>query len=232
MKIGETNVSSSQPFAMFTGIVREVGRLIDVTRQGSTSRICIEAPQTFAEAELGDSICSNGTCLTVTDLKNERFSADLSSETLSRTTFQTAHPGMWVNVEPALRPIDRMGGHIVTGHVDGIGTIERLEEDSAFWRMTIRFPLELTGYIAQKGSLCVDGVSLTVAAIDNNRASFAIVPFTIQKTNLRAKHPGDSVNLEIDILARYVERLMKIGENPCGSGLSLETLRQYGFASE
>ncbi len=232
MKIGETNVSSSQPFAMFTGIVREVGRLIDVTRQGSTSRICIKAPQTCADAELGDSICSNGTCLTVSELNGEQFSADLSSETILRTTFQTAHPGTWINIEPALRPIDRMGGHIVTGHVDGIGTIECLEEDSAFWRMTIRFPTELTGFIAQKGSLCVDGVSLTVAALENNRAFFAIIPFTIQHTNLHTKHPGDSVNLEIDILARYVEQLLKIGDTPCGSGLSLETLRQYGFASE
>lgn len=232
MEIGEINVSASQPFAMFTGIVREVGRLIDVTRQGSTSRICIEAPQISAEAEMGDSICSNGTCLTVTELNSGRFFADLSSETLSRTTFQTAHPGAWVNIEPALRPIDRMGGHIVTGHVDGIGTIERLEEESAFWKMTILFPTELTGYIVQKGSLCVDGVSLTVAAVENHRASFAIVPFTIQQTNLRAKRPGDPVNLEIDILARYVEGLIKNGDTPYGSGLSLETLRQYGFASE
>lgn len=217
---------------MFTGIIHEVGKLIDVVSLGAAARVRIEAPLTCAEAALGDSICSNGTCLTISKLDGACFIADVSSETFQRTSFKTAHPGDRINIEPALRPTDRLGGHMVTGHVDGVGEIETLDEESEFWRVAVRFPQNISGYIAQKGSLCVDGISLTVAGIQEDCARFAVVPFTFQNTNLRFKQPGDPVNLEVDILARYVERLLSVGPLSRGSDLTLEKLRDYGFASD
>ncbi|MBN2329008.1 MAG: riboflavin synthase [Candidatus Omnitrophica bacterium] len=217
---------------MFTGIIREVGRLIDVVHQGRAARLRIEAPLTCPESAPGDSICVNGVCLTATAIHAEQFSADVSSETLQRTTFAAARPGDALNIEPALRPTDRLGGHIVSGHVDGVGGVEAIEEEGDFWRVAIRFPKDLSPFIAEKGSLCVDGISLTVAATTGECASFAVVPFTLQQTNLRSKSAGDPVNLEIDILARYVERLLSAGLPSHGSGLTVDTLRKYGFTSE
>lgn len=217
---------------MFTGIIQEIGTLIDVVSLGTAARARIEAPKTCAAAAAGDSICSNGTCLTVGVLEETCFLADLSGETLHRTTFRTAQPGGRINIEPALRPMDRLGGHIVSGHVDGVGEITEIDNEGEFWRVAIRFPENLTAYIAEKGSLCVDGVSLTVAGVESDRAWFAVIPFTFQNTNLPFKQPGDPVNLEVDILARYVERLLAVGRPPHHSGLTLDKLREYGFAAE
>ncbi|MFB3785619.1 MAG: riboflavin synthase [bacterium] len=217
---------------MFTGIVQEVGILSNLLRQGSSAQAVITAPRISVEAALGDSICVNGTCLTVTRREGERFTADLSSETLQRTTFAFARIGDWVNVEPALRPMDRLGGHIVSGHVDDIGYIEDIREEGEFWRLGVRFPARLAPYIAEKGSLAVEGISLTVAAVAGDAAEFAVIPFTLQNTNLRAKRTGDPVNLEVDLLARYVERLLAAGPAGHGGGLTVEKLRKYGYLQE
>ncbi len=217
---------------MFTGIVLEIGELADIQHKGESVRLRIAAPLISQEAALGDSICVNGVCLTVSELGNGFFSADLSSETVQRTTFKDARKGDSLNLEPALRPSDRLGGHIVSGHVDGIGLISEIIADGEFCRLAIRFPEDLAGFIAFKGSLCVNGISLTISSLDDDIAQFAIIPFTIQQTNLRGKNVGDPVNLEVDILARYVQRLLSVGSVPHSSGLTIEKLRQYGFAGE
>ena len=217
---------------MFTGIIQEVGILSNLLRQGSSAQVIITAPRISADAALGDSLCVNGTCLTVARRDGERFTADLSSETLQRTTFAFARAGDLVNVEPALRPMDRLGGHIVSGHVDDIGYIEEIRGEGEFWRLNVRFPARLAPYIAEKGSLAVEGVSLTVASVAGDTAGFAVIPFTLQNTNLRAKRTGDAVNLEVDLLARYVERLLSTGTAASGGGLSVGKLRKYGYLQE
>ena len=217
---------------MFTGIIREVGTVVEWIDNGSTATIRIAAPEICAEMSQGDSICVNGTCLTVSEFDSGGFKADLSGETLNRTSFASIRQGDRVNLEPALRPLDRMGGHLVTGHVDGIGRIEILEEQGEFSRMTVRFPADLSRYIAEKGSLCIDGISLTVAAVNGDCVEVALIPFTLEHTHLRTKQPGDAVNLEVDILARYVERLMPFDRLSQGTGLTLEKLQQYGYSAE
>ncbi len=214
---------------MFTGIVQEVGSIIEINHQGNTGRILIGAPQTIEDAGLGDSICVNGTCLTVTSMSGGQFWADLSSETMSRTTFAAAKPGDPVNIEPSLRPIDRMGGHIVAGHVDGVGTLQALIERGEFWDMEIEFPQSLAPYIAEKGSIAVDGISLTIARVQENTAAMAIVPHTIQNTTLETKHPGAPVNLEADLIARYIERLQQFNPQDKKPILTKERLLELGY---
>ncbi|MEW6234390.1 MAG: riboflavin synthase [Candidatus Omnitrophota bacterium] len=211
---------------MFTGIVREVGKLAEVVQLGESARLRISAPMTAPESNLGDSICVNGVCLTVAALDEECFWADLSCETLTRTTFANAKAGALLNIEPSLRPTDKMGGHIVAGHVDAVGAIESLSVEGRLW---FRFPNRLAPYIAEKGSICIEGISLTVTEAGEDRAGAALIPHTIQNTNLRAKKPGDPINIEIDILARYIQRLLSMGAVELGSGLTAEKLRQYGF---
>ncbi len=217
---------------MFTGIIQEIGTLNTIQIQGGTAIIQITAPKICADAALGDSICVNGVCLTVSTIEGNTFKADISSETLSRTAFHYAQSSEPVNLEPALRPTDRLGGHIVSGHVDGVGWIDTLEEQSQFSRLVVQFPANLGPFIAEKGSISVDGVSLTVAGLEGEYATIALVPFTIQNTVFKVKQAGAAVNLEVDILARYVERLLAFGEGKNGSGLTLEKLQQYGYTSE
>lgn len=217
---------------MFTGIIQEVGILSHLIRHGTSAQVVITAPRISPGAVPGDSISVNGACLTVSRREGERFTADLSSETLNRTTFAFARAGDRVNLEPALRLMDRLGGHIVSGHVDGIGHIEEIREEGEFWRLGVRFPERLAPYIAEKGSLAVEGVSLTVAAVRGVTAEFAVIPFTLQNTNLCCKRTGDPVNLEVDLLARYVERLLSNGPGDRGSGLSEGKLRKYGYIQE
>lgn len=214
---------------MFTGIIQEVGRIQSITRHGDTARIRIHAPHVSRDAALGDSICSNGVCLTAAAIDNECFEADLSSETMRRSAFASAQAGDAVNLEPSLTPTSRMGGHIVAGHVDGAGSIESLTEEGEFWNLIFRFPPELGRYIAEKGSIAIDGISLTVTFVEESRAGVALVPFTIEHTSLKDKGAGDPVNLEADVIARYVERLISGASQAYGSGLTLDKLRDYGF---
>ncbi|RJP26535.1 MAG: riboflavin synthase [Candidatus Omnitrophota bacterium] len=217
---------------MFTGIIQEIGVLLDIRQGGKTAQIQVRAPKICADAQSGDSICVNGVCLTVTHFHADAFHADISSETLERTTFLHAQTGDLLNLEPALRPLDRMGGHIVAGHVDGVGVIDTLVEEGEFSQLVVRFPLTLAPFIAEKGSICVDGISLTIAKTEEDYVMIALVPFTIRNTNLRTKQSGDAVNLEVDLLARYVQRLLQFDPKTVESGLTLETLQKFGYVND
>jgi riboflavin synthase len=191
---------------MFTGIIQTVGHIADVVTHGDDCALRIEASDLgLQDVQLGDSIAVNGVCLTVTSLDHNTFEVMASKVTLEVTT-GLSKPGP-VNLEKALRLADRLGGHLVTGHVDGVGTITALEPVGECWLLKVRAPHALSKYIAQKGSLCVNGVSLTVNAIRQDEASINLIPHTMQHTIMQFAKPGDAVNLEIDLIARYVERM-------------------------
>ncbi|MFD1121774.1 riboflavin synthase [Methylophilus flavus] len=191
---------------MFTGIIQTVGHIADVVTHGDDCALRIEASDLgLQDVQLGDSIAVNGVCLTVTSLDHNTFEVMASKVTLEVTT-GLGKPGP-VNLEKALRLADRLGGHLVTGHVDGVGTITALEPVGECWLLKVRAPHALSKYIAQKGSLCVNGVSLTVNAITQDEASINLIPHTMQHTVMQFAKPGDAVNLEIDLIARYVERM-------------------------
>lgn len=191
---------------MFTGIIQTVGRIADVVPHGEDAALRIEASNLgLDDVQLGDSIAVNGVCLTVTSLAPDSFDVMVSKVTLDVTT-GLGKPGP-VNLEKALRMADRLGGHLVTGHVDGIGTITALEPVGECWLLKIRAPHALSKYVAQKGSLCVNGISLTVNAIVRDEVSINLIPHTMQNTMMQHARAGDAVNLEIDLIARYVERM-------------------------
>ena len=185
----------------------------------------------LSQTKIGDSIAVSGVCLTVTALPGGGFWADVSSETLSRTVLGELNIGARVNLEQALTPSSRLGGHLVSGHVDGIGQVKQWFQDGQCWRLSIAAPPELARYIAVKGSICVDGVSLTVNSIHDTDFSLTIVPHTLQETTLAEYNIGRRVNLEVDIIARYLERLLvgdiKAGDN--ASGVTAELLRERGL---
>lgn len=195
---------------MFTGLVGTVGTLIRKTTQGSGARFTMAAPE-WASVPwvLGESIAVNGVCLTLIEGHDDQFSADLSRETLTRTALQAYSPGARVNLERALKVGDALGGHLVSGHVDGVATVVRLQRDGDGRLLTLDIPEDLTRYVARKGSLCVDGVSLTVNTIAGALASFAIIPHTLSATTLGGLEPGMAINIEVDLIARYLERLVQ-----------------------
>lgn len=191
---------------MFTGIIQTVGNIADVVTHGDDRALLIEASDLgLQDVQLGDSIAVNGVCLTVTRLQPTSFEVMVSKVTLEVTT-GLGKPGP-VNLEKALRLADRLGGHLVTGHVDGVGSITALEPVGECWLLIVRVPHALSKYIAQKGSLCVNGISLTVNAITQDEVSINLIPHTMQHTVMQFAKPGDTVNLEIDLIARYVERM-------------------------
>jgi riboflavin synthase len=191
---------------MFTGIIQTVGHIADVVTHGDDCALRIEASDLgLQDVQLGDSIAVNGVCLTVTKLESTSFEVMVSKVTLDVTS-GLGQPGA-VNLEKALRMADRLGGHLVTGHVDGVGTINVLEQVGECWLLKVRAPHALSKYIAQKGSLCVNGISLTVNAITQDEVSINLIPHTMQHTIMQYAKPGDAVNLEIDLIARYVERM-------------------------
>ena len=197
---------------MFTGIILAIGTIADVQARGGDCRLTINTGKlSLADAQLGDSIAVNGVCLTAVELGERYFAADVSNETLSRTTLNQLKPGAPVNLELALTPSTRMGGHIVSGHVDGVGKILEKQNDGRSIRFTFAVPENLARYIAEKGSITINGISLTVNTVAGNRFSVNIVPHTLQETTLGLSGPGDAVNLEVDILARYLERLLERG---------------------
>jgi len=224
---------------MFTGIIENVGKIDAVERgpNGSTGgrlRVSLTgAPAIAAEMKLGDSIAVNGCCLTVAEFAADHFSADLSPETLARTSFgekfgEKQH-GALVNLERPLAASARLGGHFVQGHVDGIGRVtEIVSEGEGLW-LALRVPEDLRRYVAEKGSMAVDGISLTVARWQNGVASFAVIPFTRENTNVRAMRTGDAVNLECDILAKYVESLLESQKTAPASPLTVDRLVEQGF---
>ncbi len=216
---------------MFTGIILAIGKINAIERKAGDFKLTIDTGKLPMDGvQIGDSIAVNGVCLTAVELGGRHFCADVSNETWSRTTLSHAAVGKPVNLELALTPSTRMGGHIVSGHVDGIGIVVAKKSDARSVRFTMQAPGPLAKYIAEKGSICIDGISLTVNAVDGDRFGVNIVPHTLQETTLGRANVGNEVNLEIDILARYMERLMQ-GEaaaKPC-SGVTEALLRESGF---
>jgi riboflavin synthase len=194
---------------MFTGIIEGVGRLLSTQPIGGDVRLRIATGNLdFAQPRLGESIAVNGVCLTVVEFGPDWYEADASSETLALTTLGALAPGAKLNLERAMRPSDRLGGHLVSGHVDGVGAVESVHEDARAQRWRFRAPAPLLRYIAKKGSICVDGVSLTVNEVDASGFEVALIPHTVANTAFADTPVGAPVNLEIDLVARYVERLL------------------------
>jgi len=197
---------------MFTGIIEETGEIVEISDRdsGAFRTIRVRGKSVFDDLRLGSSIAVNGVCLTARDIRTNTFSADLSRETLDRTGLgQLAH-GAIVNLERPMRGDSRFGGHIVQGHVDGVGSLLKFDREGDAWNLLIEYPSTGSRYIVEKGSIAVDGISLTVASLPaSNVFSVAIIPHTFENTNLKRARPGDSVNLEFDVLAKYVENLIK-----------------------
>lgn len=194
---------------MFTGIIEGVGRLAALEHRGGDVRLTVEVGSlAFDAVQLGESIAVNGVCLTVIEFDATSFAADASNETLALTTLGALAVGDALNLERAMRPTDRLGGHLVSGHVDGLGRVERIEPDARAQRWRFAAPPQLLRYIARKGSICVDGVSLTVNEADDTGFEVALIPHTVAHTRFAHTNVGDAVNLEIDLVARYVERLL------------------------
>jgi len=193
---------------MFTGIVREQGQVVSAEAGGAGVRLVVDAPVTAGAVAVGDSVSISGVCLTVTAAANGSLAFDVVHETLNRTAFGDLAPGTPVNVEPALRAGDPLGGHYVQGHVDGVGRIRRIDPEGDGRRVWIDPPSELERYLVEKGSVAVDGVSLTVAQLDESGFAVALIPLTLAVTTLGGLAAGDLVNLEVDVLAKYVERLV------------------------
>ena len=199
---------------MFTGLIQETGEIASTERvagqnRGSITRITIKADKTLSELKTGDSVAVSGVCLTALDIGENQFSADLAEETLKRTSLQRLKAGSIVNLELPAKAQDRMGGHVVQGHVDGVGSIVSLQKIKFRddWRLIIELPSELSRYVVPQGSITIEGISLTVAGIEGNHLEIAIIPHTWQSTNLRALRDGDPVNIEVDVLAKYAEKM-------------------------
>jgi riboflavin synthase len=194
---------------MFTGIILSKGRVASMLERGGDLELGIDAARLEASRlGIGDSICVQGACLTVTRKQGSVFFADVSRETLAKTTLGGLTAGSNVNLEPSLRAGDALGGHMVSGHVDALGVLRSLTQDARSWRMEFELPAELMRFIAPKGSICIDGVSLTVNKVEGRRFDVNIIPHTHEVTTLGEIRDGDSVNIEIDVVARYLERLM------------------------
>jgi riboflavin synthase len=217
---------------MFTGITEHVGRIesLEQAKDGGRLRVALPGARDFAASiKLGDSISVNGCCLTVVEFNADHFSADLSGETLRRTSFGEKKSGDLVNLEKPLTANARLGGHFVQGHVDGIGRVTRLLPEGDNWWLCVRVPEDQRCYVAEKGSIAIDGISLTVARWHHGVADIAIIPFTYAHTTVRAMSPHDAVNIETDILAKYVESLLAKQKSPASSHLSVAKLIEEGF---
>ena len=218
---------------MFTGIIQAIGSIVRIEPRGGDCRLTVATGALpVAGAALGDSIAVMGVCLTAVKRGTQRFAADVSRETLSRTVLGELRPGAPVNLELALTPSSRLGGHIVSGHVDGIGTVVERRRDGRCERFTIEAPAALAKYVAEKGSICVDGVSLTVNGVEGARFSLNLVPHTLAQTTLGEYRRGRRVDLEVDLLARYLERLL-LGNTvaPFQGGVTMGLLARTGFLS-
>ncbi|MGF6711806.1 riboflavin synthase [Luteibacter sp. W1I16] len=213
---------------MFTGIIQAIGRIARLEPRGGDVRLTVDTSGLdMADVALGDSIAVSGVCLTVIDFDAASFAADVSNETLSHTTLGKHKAGDPVNLEKALRLADRLGGHLVSGHVDGTGKVVSVVPDGRSQRWTFEVPADVARYIAHKGSVCIDGTSLTVNEVAGNRFGVNLIPHTVAHTAFSARRAGDAVNIEVDVVARYVERLLSSGDSP---RLDEAFLKQHGFA--
>jgi len=213
---------------MFTGIIEELGRVREIEKRGEGARLVVEARAVTAGTLEGDSIAVNGVCLTAIDVRADSFSADGSGETLQRSTLGSLRAGSRVNLERAVTPSTRLGGHIVQGHVDARGRFLNATEHGGSWTVRIAYPPEMARYLVFKGSVAVEGISLTVAALMDEYFEIAIIPKTWNVTNLSHLRAGDEVNLEADIIAKYVERILTVAAGN-QSSLTIEKLAELGY---
>lgn len=217
---------------MFTGIIQAQGRVQKIIQRGEDSRMQISCSDwDLSDTQLGDSIAVSGVCLTVVEMSMEHFSADVSNETLACTTLGEKSVGDAVNLEKALLPTTRLGGHLVSGHVDGVGKVKSMRQDGRSHRFEIEVPVELAKYIAAKGSVCIDGVSLTVNQVEGCCFDINIIPHTMEQTTIAVYRVGQRLNIEVDLLARYIERLLEGKQNVASrdQGISASFLTEHGF---
>jgi riboflavin synthase len=214
---------------MFTGIVEEIGQVASIKIKGVNRRLTVSCSKLLPEIKVGDSVSVSGVCLTAVETGTDSFAADLAQETWLRTSFSRLRTSALVNLELPMRASGRFDGHVVQGHVDGTGTLVSFEQipRGQDYRMTLTVPSELTRYIVAKGSLTVEGISLTVASIDEVQVQFAIIPHTAGVTNLHSLRPGDPLNLEVDVIAKYVEKMMT--REKVKRSISIERLVREGF---
>jgi riboflavin synthase len=216
---------------MFTGIIEEVGKVVKIEQRGENRRVTIDAASVSGELKTGDSVAVSGVCLTALNINPKSFSADLAPETWARTSFSRMHEGALVNLELPMKANGRFGGHIVQGHVDGVGKLIELERiaNSENWWLHIQMPPEIEKYTVFKGSISIDGISLTVAKLEENICTVAIIPHTVERTNLGSLNPGDPVNLEADLIAKYVEKMMSGRSSLTPSSVTIGELVREGF---
>jgi len=215
---------------MFTGIIEAIGKVKRVEPVGGDMRLTIDVGSLdMADVNLGDSIAVNGVCLTAVEFDKSSFVADVSNESISLTSLKSLKAGSPVNIEKALLPTTRLGGHLVSGHVDGLGQVVNISDDGRSIRYSIKVPAELKRYIAVKGSICIDGTSLTVNAVNDDCFDINIVPHTQERTIIQNYKAGTEVNLEVDLVARYLESLLLHGSNESKEGVSLDLLAKAGF---
>jgi riboflavin synthase len=212
---------------MFTGIIEEVGQVAAIATKGERRRLSVSCTKVLPEIKIGYSVSVSGVCLTAVEITAESFSADLAQETWRRTSFARLKKGALVNLELPMRASGRFDGHLVQGHVDGVGTVISFTPVANDYELLINVPSELTRYIVSKGSLAIEGISLTVAAIDGTEVRMAIIPHTAEVTNLSSLKAGDPVNLEVDVVAKYVEKMMA-GAQDAGA-ITVEKLVREGF---
>jgi riboflavin synthase len=214
---------------MFTGIIEELGQVAAIDINGQSRRLTVASSSLLKELKQGDSISVSGVCLTAVDISSNSFTCDLAQETWLRTSFSRLKPNAQVNLELPMRANGRFDGHVVQGHVDGVGTVISFEKvvDGSDYVLQISVPSVLTRYIVAKGSLAIEGISLTVAAIEGTNVTVAIIPHTAEATNLRSLKPGDPVNLEVDVIAKYVEKML--GAEKSKSSITIEKLVRAGF---
>ncbi len=213
---------------MFTGIIEDKCKVVRMEQRGQGKRLTLELPIQLTEVQLGDSININGVCLTVDEKRGQMISLDLSQETLQKTILGELKERDQVNFERALRLNDRLGGHIVTGHIDGIGMIAEKRKEGDFLRLKIRIPKFLSKYVVPKGSIAIDGISLTVNEFENEEVKMALIPHTLEKTTLVSKRVGDRVNVEADIIGKYVEKMLDRGDEK-SKNMDLTFLKEHGF---
>ena len=216
---------------MFTGIIEELGRIISLERRGDGAKIKVSAATVARDTSEGDSIAVNGVCLTAIEITPDSFAADVSGETLNRSTLGELKVGAGVNLERAVTPTTRLGGHIVQGHVDSTGKFLEARQKGDFWTVRIGFPSDIARYLIYKGSISVEGISLTIANLKDDYFEIAVIPKTWELTNLSSLKNGDQVNLEVDMIAKYVERILLHAEGRENTGsLTIEKLKNLGYA--